>query len=109
MPFGRPVAQLVDSVDQVGVAPADLPFYVRLMVVDEPGVLAGVTGILQKHKISVESLIQQGRAPGDVVALVMTTHETAEDTLTASLDEMARLPSVTAKPVAMPIFSADQE
>ena len=109
MPFGRPVAQLVDSVDQVGVAPADLPFYVRLMVVDEPGVLAGVTGILQKHKISVESLIQQGRAPGDVVALVMTTHETAEDTLTASLDEMASLPSVTAKPVAMPIFSADQE
>jgi homoserine dehydrogenase len=109
MPFGRPVAQLVDSVDQVGATPADMPFYVRLMVVDEPGVLAGVTGILQKHKISVESLIQQGRAPGDVVALVMTTHETAEDTLAASLDEMASLPSVKAKPVAMPIFSADQE
>lgn len=109
MPFGRPVAQLVDSADQVGAAPADMPFYVRLMVVDEPGVLAGVTGILQKHKISVESLIQQGRAPGDVVALVMTTHETAEDTLVAALDEMASLPSVKAKPVAMPIFSADQE
>ena len=109
MPFGRPVAQLVDSADQVVAAPADMPFYVRLMVVDEPGVLAGVTGILQKHKISVESLIQQGRAPGDVVALVMTTHETAEDTLAAALDEMASLPSVKAKPVAMPIFSADQE
>ena len=109
MPFGRPVAQLVDSADQVGVAMADMPFYVRLMVVDEPGVLAGVTGILQNHKISVESLIQQGRAPGDVVALVMTTHETAENTLTQALDEMASLPSVKAKPVAMPIFSADQE
>ena len=109
MPFGRPVAQLVDSVDQVGAAPADMPFYVRLMVVDEPGVLASVTGILQKHKISVESLIQQGRAPGDVVALVMTTHETAEDTLTAALDEMASLQSIKAKPVAMPIFSADPD
>ncbi len=109
MPFGRPVAQLVVSFDQVGAALADMPFYVRLMVVDEPGVLADVTGILQKHKISVESLIQQGRAPGDVVALVMTTHETDEDTLTASLDEMASLPSVKAKPVAMPIFAADQE
>jgi homoserine dehydrogenase len=72
-------------------------------------VLAGVTGILQNHKISVESLIQQGRAPGDVVALVMTTHETAENTLAKALDEMASLPSVKAKPVAMPIFSADQE
>ena len=109
MPFGRPVAQLVDSADQVGAAMADMPFYVRLMVVDEPGVLAGVTGILQNHKISVESLIQQGRAPGDVVALVMTTHETAENTLSQALDEMASLPSVKAKPVAMPIFSADQE
>ena len=109
MPFGRPVAQLVDSADQVGAAMADMPFYVRLMVVDEPGVLAGVTGILQNHKISVESLIQQGRAPGDVVALVMTTHETAENTLVKALDEMASLPSVKAKPVAMPIFSADQE
>ena len=109
MPFGRPVAQLVDSADQVGAAMADMPFYVRLMVVDEPGVLAGVTGILQNHKISVESLIQQGRAPGDVVALVMTTHETAENTLAQALDEMASLPSVKSKPVAMPIFSADQE
>ena len=109
MPFGRPVAQLVDCADQVGAAMADMPFYVRLMVVDEPGVLAGVTGILQNHKISVESLIQQGRAPGDVVALVMTTHETAENTLAKALDEMASLPSVKAKPVAMPIFSADQE
>ena len=109
MPFGRPVAQLVDSTDQVGAAMADMPFYVRLMVVDEPGVLAGVTGILQNHKISVESLIQQGRAPGDVVALVMTTHETAENTLAQALDEMASLSSVKAKPVAMPIFSADQE
>ena len=109
MPFGRPVAKLVDSADQVGAAMADMPFYVRLMVVDEPGVLAGVTGILQNHKISVESMIQQGRAPGDVVALVMTTHETAENTLAQALDEMASLPSVKAKPVAMPIFSADQE
>jgi len=109
MPFGRPVAQLVDSADQIVTAPADMPFYVRLMVVDEPGVLASVTGILQRHEISVESLIQQGRAPGDVVALVMTTHETAESTLTEALDEMASLPSVKAKPVAMPIFSAEQE
>ena len=46
------------------------------MVVDQPGVLATVTAILQKHDISVEGLLQQRRAPGDVVALVMTTHET---------------------------------
>ena len=109
MPFGRPVAQLADTTDQPGVGLADTPFYVRLMVVDEPGVLAGVTGILQKHMISVESMIQQGRAPGDVVALVMTTHEIAGTKLWQALDEMTSLPSVKARPVAMPIFAADQE
>ena len=109
MPFGRPVAQLADTTDQPGAGLADTPFYVRLMVVDEPGVLAGVTGILQKHMISVESMIQQGRAPGDVVALVMTTHEIASTKLWQALDEMTSLPSVKARPVAMPIFAADQE
>ena len=109
MPFGRPVAQLADTTDQPGAGLADTPFYVRLMVVDEPGVLADVTGILQKHMISVESMIQQGRAPGDVVALVMTTHEIASTKLWQALDEMTSLPSVKARPVAMPIFAADQE
>ena len=109
MPFGRSVAKLDDSSHLVLAAMADTPFYVRLMVVDEPGVLAGVTGILQKHMISVESMIQQGRAPGDVVALVMTTHEIASTKLWQALDEMTSLPSVKARPVAMPIFAADQE
>jgi len=109
LPFGRPVAQLADPADQASAAMDDTAFYVRLMVVDEPGVLASVTSVLQKFAISVESLIQQGRAPGDVVALVMTTHETAEATLLKSLDEMAKLPSIKAKPVAMPILVADQE
>ena len=64
---------------------------------------------MQKHKISVGSMIQQGRAPGDVVALVLTTHEIARTKLWQALDEMTGLPSVKARPVAMPIFSTDQE
>ncbi|NDA19337.1 MAG: homoserine dehydrogenase, partial [Alphaproteobacteria bacterium] len=65
--------------------------------------------ILQKHDISVEGLLQQGRAPGDVVALVMTTHETPVASMTRALDEMEQLPIVNAKPVAMPILPADME
>jgi hypothetical protein len=54
-------------------------------------------------------LLQQGRAPGDVVALVMTTHETPVASLKKALDEMEDLPIVKAKPVAMPILLADLE
>ena len=109
LPFGRSVYTLVDANAVENCAGPDKPFYLRLMVVDQPGVLATLTGILQKYSISVEGLLQQGRAPGNAVALVMTTHETSVADLGIALDEMEKLPIVKAKPVAMPIILADKE
>ena len=109
LPFGRSINTLVDTNAVKNCAGPDKPFYVRLMVVDQPGVLATLTGILQKYSISVEGLLQQGRAPGNAVALVMTTHETSVANLGIALDEMEKLPIVKAKPVAMPIVLADKE
>ena len=79
------------------------------MVVDKPGVLADVTSVLQTHDISIESLLQQGRAPQDVVALVMTTHEVDVDRLMKALAEIEALSCVQASPVAMPIMFVDGE
>ena len=107
--FGRPVADLQDGAKVENGAGPDTPFYVRLMVVDKPGVLADVTSVLQSHDISVESLLQQGRAPQDVVALVMTTHEVKVERLMNALSEIESLSCVQAPPVAMPILVADQE
>ncbi|MEC9145339.1 MAG: homoserine dehydrogenase [Pseudomonadota bacterium] len=107
--FGRPVADLQDGAEVENGAGPDTPFYVRLMVVDKPGVLADVTSVLQIHGISVESLLQQGRAPQDVVALVMTTHEVRVERLMSALSEIEALSCVQAPPVAMPILVADQE
>ena len=109
LPFGQSINTLVDANAVKNCAGPDKPFYVRLMVVDQPGVLATLTGILQKHSISVEGLLQQGRAPGNAVALVMTTHETSVANLGIALDEMEKLPIVKAKPVAMPSMLADKE
>lgn len=107
LPFGRPIDELENAGTVKHGAGPDKPFYLRLMVVDQPGVLATLTGILQKHAISVEGLLQRGRAPGNAVALVMTTHETSESNLKKALDEMESLPIVCAKPVAMPILALD--
>jgi len=108
-PFGRPIASLADGSAVERRPGDDTPFYVRLMVIDQPGVLAEVTRVLQEHNISVESLLQQGRSPDDVVPLVMTTHETAQTSLDSALAAMARLACVRAKPVAMPILPDDLE
>jgi homoserine dehydrogenase len=79
------------------------------MVVDQPGVLADVTKVLQTHRISVESLLQQGRSPDDVVPLVMTTHETSGKALTSALAAIEQLGAVRGKPVAMPILPDEVE
>ncbi len=109
LPFGRPVAELVDIDPRSQGNGEDTPFYVRLMVVDQPGVLAEVTKVLQTQGISVESLLQQGRSPDDVVPLVMTTHETSSKGLEAALVEIGKLKTVRAKPVAMPILPDEVE
>ena len=107
--FGRPLAQLSDGSKVENGGGPDTPFYLRLMVVDQPGVLADITSILQVHGISVESMLQQGRAPEDVVALVLTTHEVAVDRMAKALSEMEALSSVQAPPVSMPILVGDLE
>ncbi len=109
LPFGRPVAELSEINSTRKQDGEDTPFYLRLMVVDQPGVLADVTKVLQNHQISVESLLQQGRSPDDVVPLVMTTHETSGTALASALVAMETLEAVRARPVAMPILPDEVE
>lgn len=96
-PFGMPVAGLREM-------PA-LPmnqhrgsYYIRLMVVDEPGVFADVASILRDNRVSMEAVLQRGRAPGGSVPVVMTTHETEERALLRSLERIAALAASTEPP-----------
>jgi homoserine dehydrogenase len=107
--FGRPVATLNDGSKVKNGNGPDTAFYIRLTVIDQPGVLADVTKILQNHDISVESLVQQGRAPNDAVALAMTTHECSASALESALGALGALSCVKASPVSMPIVPSEQE
>lgn len=49
-------------------------YYFRLTVLDQPGVLATVAGVLSKYEISIESVIQKGRKKVGAVPLVIVTH-----------------------------------
>jgi homoserine dehydrogenase len=63
------------------------PYYLRLTVLDQPGVLADVSAILRDHRISIESLLQRGRDPDQPVPVVITTHESRH----ADMQEACRL------------------
>ncbi len=73
-------------------------YYLRLMVVDRPGVIADVTTALRDSGVSLESMLQHGRAPGEAVPIVLVTHETREDNMRAALDRIERLDAVLERP-----------
>lgn len=73
-------------------------YYVRLSVTDKPGVMAGITNVLKEEEVSMESLLQRGRAPGEAVNVVLTTHESQEAKMVRSLDRLAKLDFTTEKP-----------
>jgi homoserine dehydrogenase len=78
-------------------------YYLRLMVVDRPGVIADVTAVLRDHAISLESMLQRGRAPGEAVPVVVTTHDCEESQMRAALARIEALASVLEKPALIRI------
>jgi homoserine dehydrogenase len=73
-------------------------YFLRLMVVDQPGVLADVTAILRDCGVSLASMLQHGRKPGEAVPIVLVTHETREAAVTRAVEKIAGLASVLEQP-----------
>ena len=95
--FGIPATELI----QAKPSPIEHRFgeyYLRLMVVDRPGVIADVAAVLRDHQVSLESVLQRLRAPGDNVPVVLTTHETHEARMTAAVAQIGALDAVVEPP-----------
>jgi homoserine dehydrogenase len=73
-------------------------YYIRLMVVDQPGVIADVAAALRDEHVSLESMIQRGRAPGEAVPVVLTTHVTVEAAMQRAIARIAKLDAVLEPP-----------
>ncbi|MFC4351453.1 homoserine dehydrogenase [Fodinicurvata halophila] len=73
-------------------------YFLRLLVVDRPGVIADIATALRDEEISVEALLQRGRAPGEAVPLVIVTHETGEAQVLRALNRIEELDSCLQEP-----------
>lgn len=72
-------------------------WYVRLTVVDRPGVMSDVTQVLAGRGISIESLVQKAPAPGQTeVPIVLLTHMASESVITDAVDEITAFDEVSA-------------
>jgi homoserine dehydrogenase len=63
-------------------------YYLRFYVIDRPSVLAAISKVLGKHKISISDVMQRERSAGRVVPLILLTHDTHEKDLRAAIREI---------------------
>ncbi len=117
------VADLIDAARGHAVSPFSVPveklnapkwrntreteseFYIRLNVLDQPGVIADVAAILRDHNISIEGLIQRGRDPGQPVSVIMTTHATKRGAVEDACAKIGSLKSMQDQPVVLRLLS----
>jgi homoserine dehydrogenase len=90
-----------DSLQTLPAAPMDRhvgPYYVRLSVLDRPGVIADISAILRDEQISIGSMLQRGRDPGEAVPVVLITHENEEAAMSRAMSLIGGLDSVVEEP-----------
>ncbi len=97
-PVGTSVRALADVAGQ---------FYVRLEVVDRPGVLAAVAGVFGAHGVSIRSVIQEGRE--NDAELVLITHRSAERAMAATLAELAAQEAVKSVAATLRVVGEEAE
>lgn len=91
-------------IDDLPILPIEetvCPFYVRLSVRDEVGVLAHITRALADHDVSLESVIQKDGIVGEPVALILLTHAVREKDVLAALSQIEKQSFVHATPVVL--------
>jgi homoserine dehydrogenase len=101
---GHRVPHLAFQPDQLSDTPI-LPiedvhtsYYLRMRVVDRPGVLARITGILAESRISIDAMMQKEPREGErQVDIVMLTHRALERDVNRAMARIEKLPTVPGK------------
>jgi homoserine dehydrogenase len=85
--------------------PADhvAPFYLRFVVADRPGILAGLTAALARHDVNVDAVLQVPYRDKDALPFVVTLEPVDEARLGLALVELAALPFHREPPLVLPM------
>lgn len=69
-------------------------FYIRMEVIDKPGVLGGIASNFGKNNVSLASVVQKQKN-GETAPLVFITHESERKNIDSALAEIKKLEYVT--------------
>jgi len=101
---GHRVPHLAFQPDQLSrervlpIGEVETSYYLRMRVVDKPGVLADITRILAASKISIDAMVQKEPGEGESrVDIVLLTHRAVEKDVDRALARIEKLSSVLGK------------
>ena len=98
----------VCNVNVVDINEAETACYLRISVLDKPGVLSAVAQITSSHGISIEAIIQkEAHAGQDHVQLIMLTNKTSEQNLRGAIAEIEQLDTVEGAVVHIRVETLD--
>ncbi len=95
---------LLSDTPVISMNDVETSYYLRMQVIDKPGVMAEITHIVAENNISISALIQ--KEPGsdsDRVSIIMLTHLTVEKSINAAIARIESLPVVTNKVIRIRI------
>lgn len=82
-------------------------YYLRLLVVDKPGVFARIATLLASARIGISSIIQPEGHAGEVVPVILMIHDAPHAAMQRALEKIATLPMVKAPPVLIRVEPLD--
>ncbi len=85
----------------VSVEDIESRYYIRITALDEPGVMAKVSGVLGSKDISLSAILQHESEPAKPVPVIIMTHLAREGSVREALAEIAQLEVVSQSPVCI--------
>ena len=82
----------------------EVPHYIRFLVSDRPGIVAGIAGALAKQNINLNAILQKPGFPLDRLPFVVTVEPCRTSALKRALTEIAEMPALLETPLDMQIL-----
>lgn len=85
------LSYLPDQIKEPSITPMDqlvCPYYFRVTVLDQPGVLSLITTVFGKYDISIKSMMQQEHDSNEPVYIVFMTHQATEGDVKKAIEEI---------------------
>jgi homoserine dehydrogenase len=82
----------------------ETPWYLRLVVKDQPGIIAGLAAILSAHKLNIDAVLQKPGFDKNALPFVVTLEPCRDAQLHPALQEMSALPFALRPCLCLPIL-----